>query len=410
MYYLKRRSSEVKSIIIHPILLITGLLLLYNACMFSKSSEKPVFSQGFPEKLSLRDAYRASLRILNLKGYQCEGYLDNKEGLITTDWFYFYTETKDWKFRYKLDLRIFRNEGGYIEVSLNPEYEGGYLLRADPFTPNPVGYVWKRRKVDESLKNRIDAFFTDLGKNIYPIKSKIYIDSARLMKYARYKISGLIPDIQQTFPIDDMRQKLVQKHSDYVVIDMGARILDKENNLRTPPELNSQQKYLLPTNLCPVDNKKIRSLALKLRGEDPAQGRWVVSIAEWIHNRMTPIEGIGIISAPEVLEGLKGDCTEYTVLMVSLCRTLGIPARAALGAMYIDGGFEFHMWTEVYLGHWQEIDPMWLSVDPETGGYFVDATHIKFRDVSLNDATSQEINQTLMPILGEIEIQILGSH
>ena len=44
-----------------------------------------------------------------------------------------------------------------------------------------------------------------------------------------------------------------------------------------------------------------------------------------------------------------GDCNEHTALYVAMARALGIPARIAVGLVYIHGAFYYHAWPEVYL-------------------------------------------------------------
>ena len=47
----------------------------------------------------------------------------------------------------------------------------------------------------------------------------------------------------------------------------------------------------------------------------------------------------------------EGDCTEHAVFLMALCRARGIPARGAMGLVYLESqrAFFYHMWTEVYI-------------------------------------------------------------
>lgn len=62
------------------------------------------------------------------------------------------------------------------------------------------------------------------------------------------------------------------------------------------------------------------------------------------------------LSGPDVLEVKTGKCTEYTTLLASLTRSLGIPTRIALGERLVGGNWIGHMWCEVYLGEWTPVD------------------------------------------------------
>jgi transglutaminase-like putative cysteine protease len=81
-------------------------------------------------------------------------------------------------------------------------------------------------------------------------------------------------------------------------------------------------------------------------------------------------------NALEALESGRGDCTEHSILFVALARSLGIPARVAVGIAYWPpgDGFGWHAWAEVYAGGG------WYSVDPTWNQPIADATHIKLAD------------------------------
>jgi hypothetical protein len=77
----------------------------------------------------------------------------------------------------------------------------------------------------------------------------------------------------------------------------------------------------------------------------------------------------------QALTSGRGDCTEFADLFTTLARALGLPARTVSGLVYaeIDGpGFYLHAWSEV------EVDGHWVAVDPTSGKFPADATHIAF--------------------------------
>jgi len=66
-----------------------------------------------------------------------------------------------------------------------------------------------------------------------------------------------------------------------------------------------------------------------------------------------------IPNAVQVLETRQGDCNEHTVLYIALARALGLPARTAVGLVYLNGSFFYHChaWPEVWLDEWVAVDP-----------------------------------------------------
>ncbi len=68
--------------------------------------------------------------------------------------------------------------------------------------------------------------------------------------------------------------------------------------------------------------------------------------------------------AKQALKEGKGDCTEYSELMVTLCRAKKIPARIVEGLIPKTGGqIAYHNWVEVFFPEygWVAFDPTWAD-------------------------------------------------
>jgi transglutaminase-like putative cysteine protease len=101
-------------------------------------------------------------------------------------------------------------------------------------------------------------------------------------------------------------------------------------------------------------------------------------------------------NAVQVLESKQGDCNEHTVLYVALARALGLPARTAVGLVYLNGSFYYHAWPEVWLDEW-------VAVDPTFGQYPADASHIRF----VIGGLAQQVE--IVRLIGNLDIDVLGS-
>ena len=99
-------------------------------------------------------------------------------------------------------------------------------------------------------------------------------------------------------------------------------------------------------------------------------------------------------NAVQVLETLRGDCNEHTVLYVAMARALGLPARTAVGLVYVNGAFFYHAWPEVWLGEW-------VAVDPTFGQYPADASHIRF----VIGGLAQQVE--IVRLIGNLDIEVL---
>ncbi|TLD69704.1 transglutaminase family protein [Phragmitibacter flavus] len=117
-------------------------------------------------------------------------------------------------------------------------------------------------------------------------------------------------------------------------------------------------QYLLPSRYCPSD--MMLADAQKIVGQAlPGYGQ-VDAINQWIKRKVRYKYGVSNASttALETLKKRKGVCRDFAHLGISLCRSLGMPARMVSGFLYELDPMDLHAWFEVYVGgRWFTIDP-----------------------------------------------------
>jgi hypothetical protein len=96
-------------------------------------------------------------------------------------------------------------------------------------------------------------------------------------------------------------------------------------------------------------------------------------LTAWVYGRLDKAPSVTVPSARAVLAAGRGDCNEHAVLLAAAARAAGIPARVVAGAVYMDGGFYYHAWDELWLG-------AWVTADATLGQLPADATHVKLVD------------------------------
>lgn len=139
---------------------------------------------------------------------------------------------------------------------------------------------------------------------------------------------------------------------------------------------------------------------------------------------------VSLPSALEVLRTKVGDCNEHTALYVAMARALGLPARIAVGMVYMHGAFYYHAWPEVYL----EEDPaggtrregpvgkdpaggtrregpvgqdrpggrgLWLPVDPTLNQFPADTTHLRLARGGLDKQAA------IVPLIGRLKMTVV---
>jgi transglutaminase-like putative cysteine protease len=239
------------------------------------------------------------------------------------------------------------------------------------------------------------------------IPSNVILERPLQVKEITFKLSGISAEVVRELPFDDGSQTLLESREDYSLIRTDSQIFEDEESIFLPLEDDKFADELESTEICQSDDPGIVETARKIVEDEKNAWRAAKKIAEWVSREMKANYDVGFATAAEILKNREGDCSEHTVIMVALCRAVGIPARAAVGVMYADGIFAYHMWPEVYVGRWISLDAKWLAVDQATGQYFTDATHIKLGRSSLDENIFQEMVGSVSEIIGRLKLEIL---
>jgi hypothetical protein len=158
-------------------------------------------------------------------------------------------------------------------------------------------------------------------------------------------------------------------------------------------------EYLEAEPLIQSDNEAIVEAARRLAdwqvfgNNDPI--RVARRLTMGIHRRLEKDVTFSVPNAVQVLQAGRGDCNEHTVLFVAMARSLGLPARTAVGLVYVDGAFFYHAWPEVWLGQW-------VAVDPTFGQYPADAAHLRFTIGGL----AQQVE--IVRLVGNLGIEVIS--
>ena len=151
---------------------------------------------------------------------------------------------------------------------------------------------------------------------------------------------------------------------------------------------------LAATSFLQSTHPKILAQSEQIIGSEQDAQRAVSLLLQWTHQALEQTPTVSIPTALDVLETRTGDCNEHAVLFTALARAVGVPSRVVVGVVYLDEAFYYHAWSEVWLGQW-------VSVDPVFNQFPADATHIKFLD------GGPEKHLELLKIIGQVDIDIV---
>jgi transglutaminase-like putative cysteine protease len=181
--------------------------------------------------------------------------------------------------------------------------------------------------------------------------------------------------------------------------DGDAVELIDPRQLRPEPLDGAATRYLAAEPFIESDAPEIRSEAeTAVRGAETDRAR-AEKLTRYVNALLDKKPTVSLPSAREVLRTRVGDCNEHTALYVAMARAAGIPARIAVGLVFVHGAFYYHAWPEVYVDRTASRG-LWLPVDPTLNQFPADATHIRLIRGGL------EKQAAILPLIGRLSIDV----
>jgi hypothetical protein len=281
----------------------------------------------------------------------------------------------------KTDVYVVRvlSQGAAFEAELKSD---GTMLRGR------LGGLHEFRAEKEATAKKLDAKGVDL-----------LAASALFVKERMGDPEGIAALTVEVSGLDDFQFPTSHRQRVRAARD-GAATLELRRDFRVkealPLKADKRKEYLEATPSVQCDDAAIRNLAKKIAGKEPDPIKAARLLEKWVFKSLKKSMAANASTALDVLDNKAGDCTEHSLLFVSLARAAGIPAREVGGLAYLEGKkplFGWHAWAEIHDGR------QWVSVDPTWDEVFVDATHIKFSEGSENLAWTN--------VVGKIKLKVV---
>jgi hypothetical protein len=159
-----------------------------------------------------------------------------------------------------------------------------------------------------------------------------------------------------------------------------------------------------PNGLIQSDDDRVMALAAKVLPDEKDVWTLAVALERSVHRAITAKNfSQAFATAAEVAESLEGDCTEHSVLLAAMARSRGIPARVAMGLVYMEGrqSLGYHMWNEVYVGG------RWIPLDATLGRGGIGGGHLKLATSNLKGASALNSFLPVATVLGRLKIEVI---
>jgi transglutaminase-like putative cysteine protease len=181
-----------------------------------------------------------------------------------------------------------------------------------------------------------------------------------------------------------------------------VELIDPQSLEPGPLEEDIEQ-YLRPEPLIESDAPEIRAEAERAIGGATDTRARAERLTRYVNGLLDKKPTISLPSAREVLRTKVGDCNEHTALYVAMARSIGIPARIAVGLTYVrgvTGAFYYHAWPEVYIDEGRGRG-LWLPVDPTLNEFPADATHLRLARGGLDKQAA------ILPLIGHLRMTVV---
>ncbi len=270
------------------------------------------------------------------------------------------------------------------------------VIRSAVDAPGLGKMVLVRTTKQEALRDVLPAKIGDIGlTQLLPLNRRI--DAPHESAGVVYKITLPGDDDPATAFASDNRQSV--KNARGKEFELHVKALRQPpakapEGTKEPGEEYSKSNYYINSA-----DAKVKEHAKAAVGTETDPWKKALRIEKWVKTNMK-IQNYteAMATADHVAKTLEGDCTEHAMLAAAMCRAANVPARTAIGLVYVDmrnqAVLGYHMWTEVW------VRGEWLSLDATLGRGSVGPGHVKITDASWHDT------QSLKPLLPVMRVML----
>ncbi len=245
---------------------------------------------------------------------------------------------------------------------------------------------------------------TDLPFQTSLLRANVRLPSARSIERIKLRLRFRQPE--PSWPrLPDSYQKIVAEDKDSLILEIQRP--PRPFEATSPAHLTASQKeqkleeYLQANAYINKDDPLI--LKVVSQATQGADEEWAkaLRLRDWVSQNIVFDPGIVFAPSTEVIRQRRGTCVSFAVLLTTLARAAGIPARFVLGYAYVNGVWGGHAWAELYLnGNWLPFDAALPSVD------IADACRLAIAVSSLNLGLGEAVAAG-QKLFSRVEIEIL---
>jgi hypothetical protein len=205
-------------------------------------------------------------------------------------------------------------------------------------------------------------------------------------------------DVGARLTPEDLRQNIVdetQTGAAAVRLHL-ARTRQRHGDATLPIFDDELLDDLKESAMLPVTAESVREHAIAFRTMDRSARIAADRLQRWISTAFVTDRFVPLVAADRLALTPRGTALHAAMLFVTLARATGLPARLVLGMHPEEERWRSTVWTEVWTERWQ-------SIDPATGDFIDDATHVKL----LHASDVEELRAQAGRLQGVVRIDII---
>jgi transglutaminase-like putative cysteine protease len=163
-------------------------------------------------------------------------------------------------------------------------------------------------------------------------------------------------------------------------------------------------EYLGTSHYLDHGDARIKEMARFAVGTEKDAWKKAQRIERYVKNHLSNDNTADLVPASQIAKTRRGDCRHHAFLTAALCRAAGLPARMAIGLLYVNRGgphLGFHTWVEVL------VEGRWLGIDSTLGKGGVSAAHVKITQHSWHEVQSLTPLLPVSRVTGKLKVEVV---
>lgn len=201
--------------------------------------------------------------------------------------------------------------------------------------------------------------------------------------------------------VNQIVRSITARNAEVLVVETNSEELPGKEFTQDKPSSNCSDS----SKLIDLEHTATRSLVNELAGDNSDPLSIAATLTQGVFDRLKKNSlSRKFLNSKATVSATSGDCVTHAVLLTTLVRSRGIPARVASGLRLTESGDKseaiYHMWCEAWIAD------RWLPLDPYLGTVGVGADHLKLFESDLSGENPYDAILPVLQLLPQLSIAV----